>query len=389
MSSKGRRITFIVVVVVVCSFLHLTQDSFRISQMRFIDVQIHVDANIHNSSDVTGIETAVRDRGDIGQNETSPSLIVRWKPPRALGVEPFTTSMTVDRQQQPGEKKPQKHEVGSRLKLNVTSNYTDTYFELRRALAPIRIPDSPIVIPEYKLLFFAIPKVGCTVFKQLFRRIAKCPDWRAHSNGLPHNPLHNNLTYLSHYGDDDQLHMMTSREWTRAVFVRHPMDRIISAYLDKAVHDHAYNGNLSFVAKRCCPLRNACGPIAERSFQDFVHVARACPNPHWNSQSQRMQRKYWRYINFVGHLETAQADTKALLERVGAWVDYGATGWGANGNETIFGSKATVVHNTNPQDQMNVFCSKESVALVEALYPNDLRNPLFDFRGSGICSQLV
>jgi hypothetical protein len=202
--------------------------------------------------------------------------------------------------------------------------------------------------------------------------------------------MYNNLTYLSQYGADDQLHMMTSHEWTRAVFVRHPMDRIISAYLDKAVQDHAYyDGNQSFVAKRCCPLYNACGPIAERSFQDFVHVARACPNPHWSSQSKRMQLKYWRYINFDGHLETAQADAKALLERVGAWEEYGATGWGANENETIFGSKATVVHNTYPQDKMNVFCSKKSVALVEALYRDDLWNRLFAFHGNGICSELV
>ena len=380
MSPKGRRITFILVVV--CCFIQFVRHSFHNLQLLFIDV------------DATGKETAVHNRSDIEQ--ASPSRIVRWKSPQELGIEPISTRMRVDQQQQSRQKEPRKQEQRIQVlqrpredasALKMTTNSTDAYIQRDRgAFARLRNSDPPIAIAEYKLLFFAIPKVGCTVFKQLFRRIAQCPDWRVQSSFVPHNPSHNSLTYLSHYSDDDAHYMMTSPEWTRAAFVRHPMDRVISAYLDKAVPDRAYYGNLSFVTERCCPLHNACGPIAERSFQDFLHVARACPNPHWNSQSRRLLPKYWPYINFIGHLETAQDDAKALLERVGAWEDFGATGWGADGSEPIFGSKSTIVHKTNPQDQMNVFCSKESVAMVQTLYVEDLRNPLFGFRGNGICS---
>jgi hypothetical protein len=42
-------------------------------------------------------------------------------------------------------------------------------------------PDSwdaaPIVIEKYKLIFFTLPKCGCTVWKQLFRRMMGYSDW--------------------------------------------------------------------------------------------------------------------------------------------------------------------------------------------------------------------
>jgi hypothetical protein len=42
---------------------------------------------------------------------------------------------------------------------------------------------APIVVKKYKLLFFTIPEVGCTVWKQLFRRVAGYADWQIHQDG--------------------------------------------------------------------------------------------------------------------------------------------------------------------------------------------------------------
>ncbi|KAI2489729.1 sulfotransferase family [Fragilaria crotonensis] len=321
--------------------------------------------------------------------------LVRWQNPEELRIERNAPGMRLHRKKPPTGNNTQNQEVRSQVKLErqldnkssrkVTLLPSDAHYQQELGTASWDL--APIVVPEYKLLFFTIPKVGCTVFKQLFRRIAQCPDWRTHSIRLPHDPSLNNLTYLSDYDVDDALHIMTSDEWTRAVFVRHPMNRIISAYLNKAV-DHSYNGgNLSYVAKQCCPHRNICGQMILSSFQTFLHVAHECSDPHWTSQSRRMHSKYWRYINFIGHLETAEADAKVLLERVGAWEEYGATGWGVNGTEPIFASKSTILHTTNPQDRMHDFCSNEAVALVRALYADDYRHPLFGFPDNGICTE--
>ena len=46
-----------------------------------------------------------------------------------------------------------------------------------------------------RLVFFTTPKVACTAFKMLFRRMLGHADWRLHdpARGLPHDPLRNGL----------------------------------------------------------------------------------------------------------------------------------------------------------------------------------------------------
>jgi hypothetical protein len=44
----------------------------------------------------------------------------------------------------------------------------------------------------------------------------------------------------------------------------------------------------------------------------------------------------WRHINFVGNMENLYDDTKRLLEKVGAWEEYGSNGWGKNSDSALF-----------------------------------------------------
>ena len=46
-------------------------------------------------------------------------------------------------------------------------------------------------------------------------------------------------------------------------------------------------------------------------------------------------------------METVETDARELLQRIGAWEDYGASGWGANRNESIFMSTSGVHHATS------------------------------------------
>jgi Sulfotransferase family len=96
---------------------------------------------------------------------------------------------------------------------------------------------APIVLEQYKLVFFTIPKVGCTAWKQLFRRMMGYRDWKNENvhDMQPWNPESNGLKYLYHYDRVTASTMMTSPEWTRAIIVRDPKERFLSAYLDKIV----------------------------------------------------------------------------------------------------------------------------------------------------------
>ena len=248
---------------------------------------------------------------------------------------------------------------------------------------------SPIVIEEYKLVFFTVPKVGCTAFKQLFRRMMGYENWQDHQYYnepfLPHNPYKNGLKYLSHFDFNKANEMLTSNEWTRAIFVRDPKERVLSAFLDKAVYSQGY-----YLRMRCCEkfatgseqwskLQCATGvkqytkpqpgevAVEIMPFEDFLQqIIPQCPDPHWETQATRMAPKYWQRINFVGRFETIYEDTKTLLTKIGAWEKYGATGWTTKDGKdgAMFDPTQQAVHGTKAQSQS----SKDRYFTPNALY---------------------
>ena len=52
-----------------------------------------------------------------------------------------------------------------------------------------------------------------------------------------HNPSTNGLKYLHAFSPRDATNMMRDPSWTRAIFLREPKQRFLSAYLDKV---HAF-----------------------------------------------------------------------------------------------------------------------------------------------------
>lgn len=236
---------------------------------------------------------------------------------------------------------------------------------------------SPIVLESHKLVFFTIPKVGCTVWKQLFRRMMGFPDWQSQDGEilLPHNPEHNGLKYLYNYTVDEANNMMTSAEWTRAMMIREPKQRFLSAFLDKSIsNDHAY------IVSKCCPDRS-CVEDAQ-TLEGFLRLASICHNEHWRPQNLRVDYKYWPFIDFVAHVENAAQDAKTLLMKIGAWDDFGKDGWGSDKKSPIFGSKevhGAGIHATWADSHIWQWYTPELEEEVERFYRGDYENPLFNF----------
>ena len=241
---------------------------------------------------------------------------------------------------------------------------------------------APIVLEKYKLIFYTVPKVGCTVFKQLFKRMMGHRNWRLENRFTPHHPRYNQLTYLSAFEPDTAKKMLLSSEWTKAIFIRDPKERVLSAYLDKA------EGNDDrYVNSHCCPRRGDCHDRVRSSFRHFLELAASCHDPHWNPQAWRMEAKYWPHINFVGHLETAREDTERLLRQVGAWEEFGANGWGKSQTEAIFQS-SSLKHQTGAHERLQEhFDSNETEGLVEKLYEDDYQNPVLGLENKRISKQ--
>jgi hypothetical protein len=87
---------------------------------------------------------------------------------------------------------------------------------------------APIVIESHKLVFFQVAKVGTSMWKRLFRRMMGEPDWH---DAMPHDPNTNGLKFLNQYSLQEATYMMNSPDYTRAIFVRDPKDRLLSAFL--------------------------------------------------------------------------------------------------------------------------------------------------------------
>ena len=241
---------------------------------------------------------------------------------------------------------------------------------------------APIVIEEFKLIFFAQAKVACTTWKMLFRRMMGHDDWRSVTQGLPHVPSKNGLRYLYNYNLTYANHIMTSSDWTRAMFVRDPKERFLSAYLDKAVEDYLF-------LDTCCNHKREvyCNSMQAPSLPEFLTAIRDCNDSHWDPQMTRMEAKYWPYINFVGHMHTAQQDAKALLQRLHVWEHFGLTGWGESKLLPIFANEEDGSggrsHATDAKSKVKEYLYPALEAQVEEFYEQDYESPWFnlsDFR---------
>lgn len=243
---------------------------------------------------------------------------------------------------------------------------------------------SPFVLEKHRLVFFTVPKAACTVFKQLFRRMSGHTNWHKQNNDLPHKQQFNGLRLLRDYPLDVASEMMTNSTWTRAIFLRDPRERLLSAYLDKGKKPNLIN-------KWCCPETNDCGNVSAKSFKGFLtEVMPNCLNDHWSLQARRMEPKFYYSINFIGYIETAAEDTHRLLVEMGKrngngngealWDSYCASGWGSH---HIFQRISSIRHGTSSSNKLKQYYnSPEIMRLTEQVLRLDLEHPLFQFPSS-------
>ena len=188
----------------------------------------------------------------------------------------------------------------------------------------------------------------------------------------------NKIPLFNKYSREEAEEMLFSPEWTRAVFVRDPKERLLSGYLDKAVQtDEIYRQFRRY--GNCCDnkenrgLLRQCADEAKASLGGFLnHTTREnCDDVHWNPQAWRIEEKYWPIIDFVGHMDTAAEDAKTLLKTVGAWDEFGKTGWGVDGKQPFmakaFGSK----HTSGAKEKLRKYFTPELERWVEEVYKED------------------
>jgi hypothetical protein len=192
---------------------------------------------------------------------------------------------------------------------------------------------------------------------------------------IPWNPELNGLKYLYHYNPEIASEMMTSPNWTRAIFIRDPKERFLSAYLDKVI------GNPNYLKDKCCHYTSSCVSEANSSLSGFLQVIYMCDDAHWRPQHKRMEEKYWPCMNFVGRMESLGVDSEHLLKKIGAWEKYGKTGWGETKKEHIFQAKAGGAgrhHATGAHTKLKSYLTPELEIAIDKYYVEDYNNVIMN-----------
>ena len=224
-----------------------------------------------------------------------------------------------------------------------------------------------------------------------------------------HRPEVNRLKLL-HYPIEVAQEMMTSPNWTKAIFVRNPKKRILSAFLDKSIeHQEKFKRgpckhyattigkSMGRPTKKQLHMKSykTCKEMHEH-FDFFLHNITTVidDNVHWRSCFSFVDRKWWPYIDYIANMEDLSKDAEHFLKSlrsnvdgVSAWDRAGKTGW-RYGNvheecveeEGGFLSFIEPEHATNASDKMLKYYTPELERFVEKRYEDDFKNPFFRFK---------
>lgn len=238
--------------------------------------------------------------------------------------------------------------------------------------------NQPHVLQDYKLIFFSFPKVGCTEWRQLARKALGLP----RTTQSIHDPKTNGLRYISDYSLEEAQEMITSPDWTRAVFIREPKERVLSAFLDKFVGPYPYFEKHGF----CSGFEQICKKKQkEKNFSFFLNLTLSISDVHWRPQRNLIDEKWWPYIDYIGFMHNISNDAKTLLQRVKhsatgttLWEDVARTGWGEEGK---FAFMETARHGriaNNAKDRLREYYTPCLEMFVEKHWAKEWESGLFE-----------
>ncbi|KFM58252.1 Carbohydrate sulfotransferase 11, partial [Stegodyphus mimosarum] len=177
----------------------------------------------------------------------------------------------------------------------------------------------PIIVDEQKVLFFCfIPKVASTLVKRFFLNISGIPLHDADNDSAIHIVANQALRRISPmYYPSTTIH-----RFFKIIFVRHPFDRLVSAFRSKAEaprHEvqFFYDRYWDPILKKLRPNDTNLGQITFREFVWYLtHSLERDYDEHWAPYWSRCDPCLVDY-DFVGKLETAEHDFPYAFQKVG------------------------------------------------------------------------
>ncbi|KFW04681.1 Carbohydrate sulfotransferase 9, partial [Eurypyga helias] len=176
---------------------------------------------------------------------------------------------------------------------------------------------------RHKVLYCEVPKAGCSNWKRVLMVL----------NGLAasaHNISHDDVHYGKHLRklDSYDLKGIYTRlnTYTKTIFVRDPVERLVSAFRDKFEHPNSYYhpvfGKAIIKKYRHNASEEALNTGSGVKFKEFIQYLLDSHRPvgmdiHWEQVSKLCYPCLINY-DFIGKFETLEEDANYFLHLVGA-----------------------------------------------------------------------
>mmetsp|Transcript_22864 Transcript_22864/g.71009 ORF Transcript_22864/g.71009 Transcript_22864/m.71009 type:complete len:330 (-) Transcript_22864:142-1131(-) len=170
--------------------------------------------------------------------------------------------------------------------------------ELFASVSESRAWLEPFVVEKHKLVFCKIAKNGSSGWLRLLRRLDGFEDWELNPYlmELREQGRVGGLKQLKHYGRKEAAMIMTDPTWTKVALVREPLERLLSAYLDKISGMQDAPEQLKLYSSELFGWPP--GALKDMPFSEFVDRIAIADlennlDDHWAKQHQECGLGYW------------------------------------------------------------------------------------------------
>ncbi|NXJ65721.1 CHST9 sulfotransferase, partial [Rostratula benghalensis] len=171
---------------------------------------------------------------------------------------------------------------------------------------------------KHKFIYCEVPKVGCSNWKRTIFLLQS--DLRAEASEIEHDLIHQTsvIKRLVTYPPDIKQDFLNN--YTKVMFTRHPLERLVSAYRDKLLHSEPFY-SVTVANEIRAMFRKNKNSSEKVSFQEFVNFITAKPpntlDIHWKPMFLLCDPCNIHY-DILGKYETLGLDSEHVLRVIGA-----------------------------------------------------------------------